>query len=594
MRKREFTLNLFKFKSIQSSIAAAFSCLIIFSIAITSFISYYLSAEAVERNTADNISELMKQVNGNIQSYVTNMENISMLALTNKDVKYYLSDTSFISEADRRPYEKRISDLFQSILISRKDIASIMVFGYNGRFVSDRRVTSLNTNAKLEEQAWYRNAKDKEGQSVLSSSHVQNIIQNEYRWVVSLSRELKSSDGITGEGIFLVDLNLSVINEISSGINLGKRGYVFIVDNEGNLVYHPQQQLIYSGLKKEAIDEVKNTSGGHFFTKEEGSKKMYTVQDTSFGWKIVGVAYPGELVPDKNKIGMSFVLWGIFGLAIALLISIVVSRRLTKPIIELQKHMKQVEKGNFDVRSEITSVNEIGQLSRTFNLMVGQIHELMHRRMQDQEVKRKSELKVLQSQINPHFLYNTLDSIIWMSERKKHEDVVLMTSALAKLFRASITKDDEMVPIRVEIEHITQYLLIQKMRYRDKLDYIIDVDEDVMACKMPKILLQPIVENAIYHGIKYLPEGGMLTIKGGEVDGQIVLTVADNGVGIDADKLKDILRMDAEKTRAKASGVGIVNVHERIQLYFGKDYGLDFYSELEMGTLVTVTIPKID
>ncbi|MCP1310135.1 cache domain-containing sensor histidine kinase [Paenibacillus tyrfis] len=578
----------FQFKSIRSSIAAAFSCLILVSVGITSFISYRLSADAVEKNSQAYLSEVMKQVGANIQSYFTNMENISTLALTNKDVKYFISNTVFISEADRRIYEKRISDMFQSILYTRKDIASIMVFGYNGKFVSDRRSTSLNPNARPEEQLWYKQAKQEGGKPVVSSSHVQHVIQNEYRWVVSLSRELKSTDGIAGEGIFLVDLNLSVISEICSQVNLGKRGYVFIVDNGGNIVYHPQQQLIYSNLKSELIDKVMHTES--FVAYDGDESRIYSVHDTKFGWKIVGVAYTDELVTNKHTIQGSFLLLAVFGLAITLLLSFVLSHRFSKPIKNLQDKMKQVEKGNFDIRAEIEQQNEIGQLGRTFNLMVGHTKELMSEIIRNEETKRKSELKVLQAQINPHFLYNTLDSIIWMAEGKKHEEVVLMTSALAKLFRASINKSDELVPLFIEIEHIRSYLLIQKMRYKEKLDYRIDVSQDIMACKTIKILLQPFVENAIYHGIKNKPGCGLITIAGREKDGKIVFTIEDNGLGMTPDQLRHIL---VPKTGTeRGTGVGIANVHERIQLYFGTSYGVSFESEPEKGTRVTLTIPK--
>ncbi|SCW61966.1 two-component system, sensor histidine kinase YesM [Paenibacillus tianmuensis] len=581
---------LFQFKSIRSSIAAAFSCLILVSVGITSFISYRLSADAVEKNSQAYLSEVMKQVGANIQSYFTNMENISTLALTNKDIKYFISNTVFISEADRRVYEKRISDMFQSILYTRKDIASIMVFGYNGKFVSDRRSTGLNPNAKPEEQLWYKQAKQEGGKPVVSSSHVQHVIQNEYRWVVSLSRELKSTDGIAGEGIFLVDLNLSVISEISSQVNLGKRGYVFIVDNGGNIVYHPQQQLIYSNLKSELIDEVMHANS--FVAYDGDESRIYSVHDTKFGWKIVGVAYTDELVTNKHTIQSSFLLLAVFGLAITLLLSFVLSHRFSKPIKNLQDKMKQVEKGNFDIRAEIEQENEIGQLGRTFNLMVGHTKELMSEIIRNEETKRKSELKVLQAQINPHFLYNTLDSIIWMAEGKKHEEVVLMTSALAKLFRASINKSDELVHIVIEIEHIRSYLLIQKMRYKEKLDYRIDVSQDIMACKTIKILLQPFIENAIYHGIKNKPGCGLITIAGREKDGKIVFTIEDNGLGMTPDRLRHIL---VPKTGTESgNGVGIANVHERIQLYFGTSYGVSFESEPEKGTRVTLTIPKIE
>ncbi|MFD0692947.1 sensor histidine kinase [Paenibacillus sp. GCM10027628] len=585
-RGRDAGFYLFKFRSIQSSISVAFSCLILGSIAITSFISYHLSAEAVEGNSEHYISEIIQQVNINIQSYVTNMEDIGMLALTNKDVKYYISGTSFISEEERRPYEKRISDLFQSILITRKDIASIMVFGYNGRFVSDRRITSLNENAKLEEQPWYRNAKAEGGKSVISSPHVQNIIQNEYRWVVSLSRELKSADGITGDGVFLVDLNLSVINEICNQINLGKRGYVFIVDKDGNIVYHPQQKLINSNLKTELIDEVKHSGSGSFVTGEGNKKRIYSIQETHFGWKIVGVAYASELIANQYQIKLSYFLWTILALAIALYLSFYISRHLSRPIKVLQRSMKQVEKGDFDIRSDIRSENEIGQLGRTFNIMVGRIKDLMSQLIQNEEFKRKSEMKLLEAQINPHFLYNTLDSIIWMAERKKHEEVVLMTSSLAKLFRAIIHKNEETVPVRVELEHITNYLLIQKLRYKDKLDFEINVDPSILECFIPKIILQPIVENAIYHGIKNKLDPGFIQITGKAHGDTIVFVVADNGVGMEPEKLDHILK----SKDGSMKGIGLSNVNERIKL-LGNAFGISFTSERWVGTEVTIALP---
>lgn len=594
-KERALRIPLFPLKSIQSSISLAFSCLILVAIVVTSLVSYQLSVDAVERNSKGYIEEIIKQVNTNIQSYVDNMENISLLALTNKDVKYYISDNSFISAEDRRTYEKRISDLFQSILYTRKDIASIMVFGYNGRFVSDRRITSLNPNARLQEQSWYQTAKSEGGKSVISAPHVQNIIQNEYRWVVSLSRELKSTDGITAEGIFLVDLNLSIINDICNNINLGKKGYLFIVDNNGNIVYHPQQELIQSKLRTERIsDVIQAPSGSSFIANDGDGKRIYSVQDTKFGWKIAGVSYTDELISSKEDLRNSVIFYALCGLAISLLISLWLSHRLSRPIKELQSDMKLVEKGNFDIQTEIGQMNEIGQLGRSFNMMVSRIKTLMQEIIRNQESKRKSELLLLQSQINPHFLYNTLDSIVWMAEQKQHEEVVLMTSALAKLFRASITKDKELVPIRVEIEHITNYLLIQKMRYNSELDYVLDIDEAILPFRTLKILLQPFIENAIYHGIrnKYGNADGVVTIRGRLINEHVVFEVEDNGLGMTPEQLSRLLIND-DGGELRNQGIGISNVNERIKLYFGHEYGIQIRSEIEAGTCVTITIPKL-
>ncbi|RUS42442.1 sensor histidine kinase [Cohnella sp. AR92] len=592
-RDRRPFFPLFPLKSIQSSIAFAFSVLILLTIAATSLIAYRLSVNSVESNSKGYIKEVINQVNTNIQSYVDNMENISLLAMTNKDVKYYISSNSFIGDDERRPYEKRISDLFQAILYTRKDIASIMVFGYNGRFVSDRRITTLNPNAKVEEQAWYKDAQREGGKSVISAPHVQNIIQDEYRWVVSLSRELKNSDGLTADGIFLVDLNMSVINDLLSQINLGKKGYVFIVDQSGNIVYHPQQQLIYSNLRSEKIAEVEQAqSGTTFKVEDDEGKRFYTVQDTSFGWKIVGVAYAGDLIGYKSTL-INFLLITLGGVAISLVISVMLSHRLSRPIRNLQRNMRKVEKGNFDVQAEVTQMNEIGQLARTFNMMVGQIKNLMQEIVDTHENKRKSELQLLQAQINPHFLYNTLDSIVWMAETKQHEEVVLMTSALAKLFRASITKDQELVPIRIEAEHITNYLLIQKMRYSSKLDYRLEIPDSIMGYKTLKILLQPFVENAIYHGIRNKPGIGTIVVRGMDTEDGIVFEVEDDGLGMTEEQLEKIWQAP-DNGEWRGGGIGISNVNERIQLYFGQAYGISIRSELAEGTVVTIRIPKIE
>ncbi|WP_337102034.1 cache domain-containing sensor histidine kinase [Paenibacillus sp. YIM B09110] len=591
-RERRPLFPLFPLKSIQSSIAFAFSVLILLTIAATSLFAYRLSVNAVERNSKGYIQEVINQVNTNIQSYVDNMENISLLAMTNKDVKYYISGNSFIGNEGRRPYEKRISDLFQSILYTRKDIASIMVFGYNGRFVSDRRITTLNPNAKVEEQAWYVNAQKAGGKSIISEPHVQNIIQNEYRWVVSLSRELKNSDGMTADGIFLVDLNLSVINDLLSQINLGKKGYVFIVDGSGNIVYHPEQQLIYSNLRSEQIAEVVQAGSGTTFKVEDGEgKRFYSVKDTSFGWKIVGVAYAEDLIGYKSTL-INFLFITLGGVAVSLVISVMLSRRLSRPIRNLQRNMRKVEKGNFDVQAEVTQMNEIGQLARTFNMMVGQIKNLMQEIFDTHENKRKSELQLLQAQINPHFLYNTLDSIVWMAETKKHEEVVEMTSALAKLFRAGITKEQELVPIRIELEHITNYLLIQKMRYSSKFDYRLDISDSILGYKTLKILLQPFVENAIYHGIRNKPDSGTIVIRGMETPDGIVFEIEDDGLGMTEEQLDKI--WEAPDGEWKNGGIGIRNVNERIRLYFGHAYEISIRSELAEGTCVTIRIPKIE
>lgn len=596
MGKRYFgSFMNFKFKRIQSSITAAFLFLVLFTVLIIAAISFRLTYEAVEKNSREYTYQLIEQVNRNIESYITNMENISIMTLFNNDVREYLTRDDLSSE-EEAVYAEKIKLLFDSILSTRQDISSIMVLGYNGRVVisNNRNITELNPYIDPTEQTWYKKAKEAGGAAVISSPHVQNILQdNYYRWVVSLSRELVSADGNEKMGIFVVDLNFSIINDMCSKIKLGKRGYVFIVDREGNIVYHPQQQLIYSNVKREMIDEVLNSTENYFITNEGKDSRIYNIMNSlNTGWKIVGVSYIDELVTNKSEIENSHKLWGFICLATAMIISIILSRRISSPIKHLESLMKQVERGNFDIKVDIESANEIGELGRAFNIMITKIKELMKQNMKEQELKRKSELKALQAQINPHFLYNTLDSIVWMAEAKNSEEVVLMTSALAKLFRLSISKGEEIIPVHNEIEHVRSYLIIQEMRYRNKLEFEIDVDPEIYHFKTLKIILQPLVENSIYHGIKNKEGIGKIKIKGKICNDKILLQVIDNGIGMDQEKIKNIFEKSGKSPGR--SGVGVKNVNERIKLYFGKDYGLEFQSEPNKGTTVNVWLPIIE
>nr|WP_306220221.1 sensor histidine kinase [Cohnella sp. WQ 127256] len=568
----------------------AFVILILMTILIMSITSYYLTKDAVTSKAQAYTTELVKQVNYNIKDYVNGMKTMSDLVAGNHTVQQYLSPTGFNSLQEEQQAKIAVSDMLESMLVSRTDIASVNVFGYGGQFVSGRKNLELNPYVDITSMNWYTLAQEAGGKSVISPSHVQPVFKDRYPWVVSLSRELISRDGESKLGVFLVDLNFSVMNDMVKEIRLGQRGYLFIVDSSGKIVYHPQQQLIYSNLKSEMIDKVLEIKNGTFTSDEGNDSRMYTVQESDFGWKIVGVSYVNELVDNQNEVRLSFFILGFICIVIAIIISFFLSQRVSQPIKQLQDYMKEVEKGNFDIHVPVSKTVEIGRLARAFNIMVGKIKELMSQVVLDQEQKRKSEINALQAQINPHFLYNTLDSIVWMAESNKSKEVVLMTSALAKLFRASIGKGEELVAIRTEIEHITNYLMIQKMRYKNKLDYEIEISDTVLDYKTIKIILQPIVENAIYHGIKMKHGPGLIRITAEETESDIYLIVEDNGNGMDEEKLRTLL-LSSPKTE-EGRGVGVRNVHERLKLYFGPQFGLTYKSTLGVGTTVYIQFPK--
>jgi len=537
-------------------------------------------------------SQLIEQVKLNIENYISNMESISALVLTSSDLERYVKDSS--SGQEGKAKDKQLaSQYLRSVVQSRSDISSIVYASSEGITVSDRLDAVLKPLPELIAQEWYQQALNQTGVAV-SSSHVQHLFQNEYRWVVSISRKLSdtfSEMEADRQGVLLVDLNYSVINNLCKQIELGKRGYVFIVDPSGSLVYHPQQQLIYSQLKFEQLETVLGIKSGSVTVNTGNEQKLYTVDTTSFGWKIVGVTYPDDLVANKQQMQGTAALWGAVSLIFAMAISVLLSYALTKPLKNLEINMKKAERGEFDIRVEIESTNEIGKLARTFNLMIMKIKELMSQIVMEQEMKRVSELKALQAQIKPHFLYNTLDSIIWMAETGKMEEVVEMTSSISKLLRSTIGEGEELIPIARELEHIRHYLTIQNMRYRHKFTYSIEVNEDILECSILKLVLQPLVENAIYHGIKHNPEQGHILLRGKRENNDITIQVIDNGVGMNPEQMNKLLLQKADYRIG--SGVGVANVNHRIQLYFGDHYGLSFTSEMEEGTTVTLRIPAL-
>ncbi|NOU76715.1 HAMP domain-containing protein [Paenibacillus sp. LMG 31458] len=585
--------HFFRFKSIQSTIAVAFSCLIVVTITVIAYMSYHLSTDAVKKNSRDYTYQLMGQVSSNMDSYINYMDNISRMVLSNYDIKEYLLKQVYLGAIGKEDLKQKISFQLNTVLNTRKDISSILIFGTNGEIIPYNENIKLNPQVDLAEQSWYKKAIEAKGKVVISSSHVQNMILNDYNSVISLSRELSSDVGDEKLGVLLVDLNYSVINDICNKIKLGNRGYVFIVDANGNIVYHPEQQMINNNQKIELISEVMRTPGSNFVTSEGKNSRMYTIKTSqSTGWKIVGVTYVDELVSNKNELQMYTFFGGIGFLIIVVLLSIILSLRISRPIKNLESSMKEVEKGNFDIQVNIQSSNEIGHLSNRFNRMTTEIKELMLQNVKEQELKRKSELQVLQAQINPHFLYNTLDSIIWMAETGKSKEVILMTASLAKLFRLSISKGQETLSIFNEIEHIKNYLTIQKMRYKSKLDFEINVDKSILPYKVIKIILQPLVENAIYHGIRNNAGKGHIQITGIRKGNSVLLQVIDNGIGMTQEETQNMYHKD--RTSAKGSGIGVQNVDQRIKLHFGDQYGLHFESELGRGTTVNVWLPIIE
>lgn len=590
MKKPNLITRMFgKFKSIQSTMLVSFSALMVLAMLVFMVIAMRYTSGTIYENSINYMSQIIQQVNYDIDTYIEYMENISSVIAKSSDVPRYLFDQNQ-TEAEREAEKERILTQFQTIMESRDDIYNVAAVAKNGRYIINQGDDELTGYVDIESLDWYQAAMESKSGIAVSSSHVQNAIQSSYKWVITLSRALVNNQTGEREGLFFVDLNYSAISDLCNNNSIEEKGYIFVLDAEGNIVYHPKQQLMYGGLKTENIDAIMECREDSLIIDEGGDSKLYTMSKSKrTGWTVVGAAYTSELLKNNEQAQMWYLLVASILLLAVIGISSIISREITKPIRSLRDSMRKVQNGQFGTYVEVITENEIGSLGRSFNLMTSEIQALMEQNVYEQKQKRKSELKALQAQINPHFLYNTLDSIIWMSEAGENDEVVEMTSALARLLRQSISNDKEEVELEKEIEYVKNYLTIQKMRYKDKLEFFIYVDPRVAHVPIIKLVLQPLVENAIYHGIKYKETKGNLKIYARPVDGRVEIVVADDGIGMDEDVMEHIF--DEHRKEQKRNGVGVPNVQKRLKLQYGSEYGIRYESVKGAGTKAVITIP---
>ena len=578
------------FKSVRSALFAAISVMVLCAVVIVVAISLRFTRTSVFDNAVVYTRTIVRQTNQNIDSYIDYMDNIVTMVSGSRDTQSFLynkdEETLQVSECRQRLVEQ-----FRTILKSRSDIRNIGLIQKDGNRLFNNGGQQKNAYLDLDTQAWYKNAITS-NRSVLTSSHVQHVIRGERPWVITVSRGVRNFTGSGNrEGVVFIDLNYSAISELCDQNSIGSKGYVFLLDQDGNVVYHPQQQQLYNELQTENIDLVMNTDKETLMDGSGDNAKIYTIsRSEKTGWTVVGCTNVAELLKDSKKARSIYVLVAAILVVVALVLSNLISRNITRPLQQLRDSMARVQEGDFRAAEvEVTSRNEVGSLTRSFNVMTSRIQELMKQNIYEQQQKRKSELKALQSQINPHFLYNTLDSIIWMAEGKKNEEVVVMTASLARLLRQSISNEEEQVPIGQEVEYARSYLTIQKMRYKDKLEFQIQVDAQIMGVPIIKLVLQPLIENAIYHGLKYKEGKGLLIVRGYREGENAVIQIKDNGAGMDEQTLSHIF--EKHKVNYRSNGVGVYNVQKRLQLYYGMDYGITYSSRQGEGTTASIVIP---
>ncbi|CAM4520354.1 MAG: sensor histidine kinase [Paenibacillus macerans] len=571
----------FHIRNIQTLISFSSIIVTVLTVVLVSTLLYNRFTRAAEKNVELSLEEIVEQVNSNLELYVSGMQDV-----------FELTEHKIASTPEAAS-DERLGNELGTVLNTREDLVSIALFTEEGKLVRNVPEIPMRQNTRLQEQLWFESAMENPGKLQFTPPHIQNLFKWEYRWVVSMSKTVQYWDrNSLKQGVLVIDINFRTIDQLSQRVSLGKKGYAYIIDAVGNIVYHPQQQLIYAGLKYENLEPVLNYAYGRYFDESDGEQRIITIQTVKpAGWKIVGVAYADEFLTTKRELGV-FLTWFLPAVIIIILaINIYVSARISQPIRRLERSVQMVERGDFGTIVHVSGAYEVEQLSKRFNLMLRRIRELMDQIIQEQEAKRKSELDVLQSQINPHFLYNTLNSATRLAELGRNEEVVTTITSLSRFFRISLSQGSHVISVQEELEHVRHYLIIQTIRFKNKFRYEIVADEAALECRTLKLILQPLVENAIHHGIEKSAEAGFIGVEARLEGEHLVFRIRDNGVGMPPETVEKLMK-GAVRSES-GSGVGVRNVQERIVLYYGPGYGLKFDSEPEEGTLATITIPAV-
>ena len=527
---------------------------------------------------------VLSQVNRSVNSYLRTIMKLS-------DSLYY----GVIKNADLST--ESVNDKITLLYDNNKDcITNIALLSKEGELLEAVPAARLKTGLDMTKEEWFGNTLERTDNLHFTTPHVQYIFDNseqQYRWVITLTRAVEITQGTsTEQGILLIDISYNSLQQMLEDTTLSNQGYLYMISSEGELIYHPKMQLIETGHMKENISAAVKYRDGSYKEEYEGESRDVSVKSVGYtGWKLLSVTSEKGLSLSNLKMRLFVAFVAATFLLVLVLINAFISSRITNPIKELEKSVNAIEAGELDTEVYTGGSYEIRHLGRSIGEMAKRIKTLMQDIVVEHEAKRKSEFDTLQSQINPHFLYNTLDIIVWMIENEQKQEAVKVVTSLARFFRISLSKGKSIISVRDELEHIRNYLTIQQMRFKNKFTYVIDAEEKVMDMSCLKLMLQPLVENAIYHGMEFMDGDGEIYVQVRMEEKSLLFEVRDNGLGMTKEQVENLLSEKSHVSSRQGSGIGVKNVNERIRLYFGESYGLDIASEPDEGTVIRIHLP---
>ncbi|WP_422395226.1 cache domain-containing sensor histidine kinase [Paenibacillus amylolyticus] len=565
----------------------------------------------VERQVEGHTMQLIGKVNEALNSKMENLQNMTYLIAFDPDIDAFMNDKMPLNdEAGIEPMNMDtnaeteqnrlygIKQTLQGFTTLYPEIAGIVLVNANGDYISNEMYPRAEQS--LIQENWYQKASANPGIFMVLGQPKERNLTTHVRYkddeIVSVARSITDEASGRVRGVIMIDLKLRSVSQAARNVTLGKSGYVMVTDAEGQSVYKPEHPLI----EHIPTDWFPSGESGTFTADTEGGTLLFMYQSSTFtGWRTVGVFPTRDSISEVRQIQFYVVSFVFVVCLFGLSASLWFSRSIAQPIFRLMSYMRRAETGNLRPGRWSDRADEIGMLGNSYNRMLAQIRQLISLNELRERQKRDAEMRSLQEHIKPHFLYNTLDTIHWMARKEGAEDVSGMVGALSRLFRIGLSKGQDYIPLHSELEHMTSYLQIQQTRYRDRLQYTLNIPEELRDLFVLKLLLQPLIENAIYHGIKGRRGPGHIRVEARLEHNRLLLTVQDNGAGMSNERLAEMQQLleaplaslEASSPGMTGKSYGMLNVQARLRLSFGDEYGIELESQEGEGTSVTIIHP---
>lgn len=570
------------FKHIKVQISAYYLITSIFVISILGFVLYYSIGNIFLNDTLSRTEQTINVSGEYLEVYIERLKGVSHLLSESVVTEEYLLN---------HENETEVLSLIESALETDEYINSIIIVSKDGRIISNEKSINMTVSVDMMNEHWYVDALSN-GDPILTGAKMTQFSMDQDTWVISISEEIIDENG-NNIGLIIIDVNYAVIQKLLSNLDLGTEGSVFILNDNDQLVYHGDPACFMSdGAYQEILNIASMDDGYH----SEMNKTTYEYRLNNADWRLIGVSSLDANKAFKRQLLETLFMISFILLTIVLGSGVFIAEYITRPIRKLELAMQEVDE-SFEALVEVDTASiEIQHLTMHYNDMLKRISKLLLEISEKEKYLRDYELASLHSQINPHFLYNTLDTIVWMAEFEDSEAVINITKSLANFFRLSLNKGNDLITLEGELNHVREYLFIQSARYQDKLFFEINEVTDLSDYLVPKIIIQPLVENAIYHGIKEKDGSGLVKIDVELNPETIDILISDDGPGMNVEKLEKLRLSLSSKVNhissKKLGGVGLRNVHERIKLYYGDESGITVDSKQGVGTTVKLTIKK--